>query len=164
MGATPITRKFFLFFEEFVDPSLNVPHCAYITLASRMRYGGQECCSMPEFQFDTKIMRDTWGMAGGAGWHVAEIFDTGREKQCGHGHYHYSYSPRYKDSMMVFDAPLLRFLRCLHGLLGWLGRGWSCRLLHRLLHGPHGASLLHRLGHCFRRKEGEHKKHSTKTA
>ena len=31
-GATPITRKFFLFFEEFVDPSLNVPrklriHC-----------------------------------------------------------------------------------------------------------------------------------------
>ena len=25
MGATPITRKFFLFWEEFVDPSLNVP-------------------------------------------------------------------------------------------------------------------------------------------
>jgi len=108
MGATPITRKFFLFWEEFVDPSLNVPHCAYITLASRIQYGGQECCACPEFQFDTKIMRDTWGMAGSAGWQVAEIFDTGRERQCGAYTMMSSaaFSARYKDSMMVFDAPM----------------------------------------------------------
>ena len=36
-----IQRTFFLFFEEFVDVSQNIPHVAYVTLASRLRLGSQ---------------------------------------------------------------------------------------------------------------------------
>jgi len=97
----PIRRKFFLFFEHFEDLTKNVPHCAFITMASRLRFGSHGCCQGVNlnYEYDTKILRDTWGMARSAGWHVAEIFDTGREKANDRGHgYHRTLGPRYSNS------------------------------------------------------------------
>lgn len=106
-------RTFFLFFEHYEDFSKNVPHCAYITLASRLRFPSIGFCQggQQSFEYDTKILRDTWGMARAAGWQVAEMFDTGREKahDIGHG-YHRTAGPTFKDSMLVFEAPLTQLV------------------------------------------------------
>jgi len=101
----PVTRLFFLFFEEFQDPSLNVPYVAYVTLGSRMMMYSRGCCTPPSYQYDTHIMRSTWETAGRSGWRAAEIFDTGREK-VPHGSYGHGFGARFKDSMMVFEAPM----------------------------------------------------------
>jgi len=101
----PCQRKFLLFFEEAVENK--VYHVAYITLGSRVHapWSYNQCCTRPNDLYDTDVIRRTWADAGARGWRVAESFDTGREKASGSQGHHLG-GPRFKDSMVVYDAPV----------------------------------------------------------
>lgn len=88
-GIRDVRRRFFLFFEHFEDSSKNVPHIAFVTLASRLQFPNWGCCNKVVYfgqehyrsvEYETQILRDTWSAARNAGWKVADVFDTDREK------------------------------------------------------------------------------------
>eukprot|EP00658_Telonema_sp_P-2_P077293 TRINITY_DN6957_c0_g1_i5.p1 TRINITY_DN6957_c0_g1~~TRINITY_DN6957_c0_g1_i5.p1 ORF type:complete len:149 (-),score=11.78 TRINITY_DN6957_c0_g1_i5:635-1081(-) len=107
-AQVPVQRQYLCFFQEAPDLSQGQQHQVFISTMSRLREedhrccGGESCCAPPNEMYDTHLMRQAWEAAGQHGWHVASMFDTGTE--VAPTGYHRGRS-RFKDSMIVFDAP-----------------------------------------------------------
>jgi len=102
-------QRFFLFFESFVEEAQNTPHQAQLSLVSRKcewtknnRMMTKNPPGMPfdrSTEYGTERLRETAEKAGKAGWHVAEVFDTGTRESQGP-------TKGTSESLIVFDAPL----------------------------------------------------------
>jgi len=97
-----VTRLFYLFFEEYEVPSLNMPHVAIVARVSRRRhfYNSKGTC-FPSSRFDSENVRRMWRMAGQSGWQVADLIETGGVTAQGRGTGKFD-----EECMMVFEAPL----------------------------------------------------------